>query len=138
MMNNLQIIHTPKGDALAVLPLKQYQKLVARQQDDDDEESPEELLMIAEQLALLKAGKLKTIPFETIKKRMKDPPHPVFSIRKHRGLTAAALAKKSGVGRVTTTHIENRTRRGTVENYKALAKALGVSVDNIIEWSDRG
>ncbi len=135
-MDNVQIIHTPKGDDMVVLPRRDYERLLRARRDED--EDSEDARLANEQLALIKAGKLKMIPLEDIRKKMKpSPTHPVAIFRKHRGLTAAALAKKAGVSRVTITHIENRTRKGTVANYQAIARALGVKVDSIIEWSDR-
>ena len=136
-MDSLQIIHSPKGEEMVVLPLAEYERLITFYDEDGEDEDAEDARLANEQIKKIKSGKVKTISFETIKKKMGGGVHPVRSLREWRGLTAEALAKKSKVGRVTITHIENRTRKGTVENYQALAKALGVKVDNVVEWSDR-
>ena len=85
-----------------------------------------------EQINKIKFGKTALIPLSVVKAELKGM-HPVRALREWRKLTAAALAKKSGLSRITVTHIENRTRKGTVENYKALAEALGVTIDSVVD-----
>ncbi|WP_223230693.1 helix-turn-helix transcriptional regulator [Rhodobacter capsulatus] len=47
------------------------------------------------------------------------------------GLTQAALAERSGVKRVTVAEIETGRKQGTIATLRALADALGVSLDDL-------
>ncbi len=58
--------------------------------------------------------------------------HPVRAFRLHRDMSQKELAEKAGLERVTITQIETRARKGTVEQYKAIAKVLNVNVDSIL------
>lgn len=53
---------------------------------------------------------------------------PVKILRKHRGLTQAELAKKSGISRPYLTEIETGKKDGSLRAMKSLAKTLGVNV----------
>ncbi len=52
--------------------------------------------------------------------------HPVKIIRKHRGLTQAALANASGISRPYLTEIETGKKDGSLRALKAIAEALEV------------
>lgn len=52
--------------------------------------------------------------------------------REHRGLSAAALAKRAGIAAAYLSQIETGKRDGTVETYRKLAEALRVSLDDLI------
>lgn len=48
-----------------------------------------------------------------------------------RGLTQTALAEKAGVNRVTVAEIETGRKHGSVSTLRALADALGVTLDDL-------
>ena len=50
-----------------------------------------------------------------------------------RGLTQAELAAKAGVNRVTVAEIETGRKQGSVATLRALAGALGISLDDLAE-----
>jgi DNA-binding XRE family transcriptional regulator len=53
---------------------------------------------------------------------------------RHRGncaMTQAALAEKAGVNRVTVAEIETSRKQGSIATLRALANALGVSLDDL-------
>ena len=54
-------------------------------------------------------------------------------IRKHRGLTQAALAQAVGVSQGYVAEIEAGRKTGTPETLRACAKALGVPLDVLVE-----
>ncbi len=135
-MDYPQIINTPNGEQLAVLPLKEYERLRALDAPFDDEDEDGELredvrLEIEATLARIKSGKEKTIPGDVVHAQI-DGMHPVRAWRDYKGWTAEKLAKKAGITRVYLTQIENGKRKGPVKVYKALAKALGCSVDWLV------
>jgi len=57
---------------------------------------------------------------------------PVRVYRKHRGLTMQALADKSGVVQSYISEIETGKKAGSLDAMKALATALGVSLDDLV------
>jgi transcriptional regulator with XRE-family HTH domain len=59
--------------------------------------------------------------------------HPIRAFRKHKGWTSEVLEKKAKLARTTITQIETRQRVGTITVYTAIAKALGVTVDPLVE-----
>ena len=58
--------------------------------------------------------------------------HPVRAWREHRGLTQAALAEAAGVPQPTVVAIESGTEAGTTDQMRALAQALGISLETLV------
>lgn len=59
--------------------------------------------------------------------------HPIKAWRDHRRLTQDALANAAGVSKPYLSQIENRKRDGSVEVLRALATALAVPLDLLVE-----
>ena len=57
--------------------------------------------------------------------------HPIKTIRKHRGMTQADLARKSGISRPYLTEIETGKKDGSLRAMKAIADALDVGVGDL-------
>ena len=57
--------------------------------------------------------------------------HPVKAWREHVSLTQDALAIKAGISTAYLCQIETGKRQGAVKTLKALAKALGVTLDDL-------
>ena len=135
-MDRVQIIKTPNGEKLAVIPLEEYEELCERadqvEPDDDGELREDVRREIEETLRRIKSGEERTIPGDVVFAKL-DGDHPVLAWRKYRKLTAEKLAKKAHINRVYLTQIENGKRKGTVAVYKALARALGCVVDDLIK-----
>ena len=55
------------------------------------------------------------------------------TIRKGRGLTQAALGEAAGMDQATISRIERGQRQVTLGKLRALSKALGVKVTELIE-----
>ena len=73
----------------------------------------------------------ETFPAE-VAERIFAGEQPLRVFRDHRGLTQAELAARSGVGQNVVSRIELGKKTGTVGTLAALAKALGVTVDDLI------
>ena len=58
---------------------------------------------------------------------------PLRVFRNHRSLTQAELAGRAGVGQNVISRIESGKMTGTVGTLAALAKALAVTVDDLID-----
>ena len=128
-MDDIQIIETPKGEKLVIMPLSEYERLrdLSASEDADDVREAEAVM------SRIKAGKARLIPHDIVKAIVVDGVHPVRAFREHKGFTAAALAKKAKLARTTITQIETGKRAGTVAAYAALAKALDASIESLLD-----
>jgi DNA-binding XRE family transcriptional regulator len=81
-------------------------------------------------LALAEKDTAEYIPAEVVERKLAGA-HPVRAWREHRGMTLSALAAKAGLPHGYLSEIENRKKPGSVAALKALAEALGVTLDDI-------
>jgi hypothetical protein len=65
--------------------------------------------------------------------RMLAGEHAVRIWREHRGMSLRGLAAAARIPASYVSDIESRKKPGSVAAYKALAKALGVRVDDLVE-----
>ena len=124
-MGKPSIITTPSGDRMAVIPLADYERLVASAEDADDVRAYDEFKR------RLATGEEELVPAE-FANRILDGENAIRVWREYRGMTAAALAAKAGIARPYLTQMETGKRDGTVETLRRLAAALRVSVDDLI------
>ncbi|MDR3448156.1 MAG: helix-turn-helix transcriptional regulator [Alphaproteobacteria bacterium] len=127
-MTHIQII-TEKGRKMAVLPLSAYKRMVSALEDKEDARDIREAKAV---MARVKAGQESLIPGD-VAHAILDGVHPVRAWRDAKGMTAQALATKAGISRAYLTQIERGSRKGTVAVMRALAKALGIGVDALID-----
>lgn len=80
--------------------------------------------------AALAAGEDELIP-AAFADRLLNGENPLRVWRDLRGLTQAALAERAGVGRVTVAEIETGRKQGSVATLRALADALGITLDDL-------
>lgn len=121
-----QVITTPAGERLVVLPEAEYQALLEAAEDAAD------IAAVEQFERKLAAGEEELIPMEVVK-RFLDGENPIRVWREHRGMTATALAEAAGVGQGFLSQIETGKREGTVETLKKLAAALKVTVDDLVK-----
>jgi DNA-binding XRE family transcriptional regulator len=126
-----QIIRTPSGDELVVLPREEYEVLLARLGDEDAEDAVAARL-IRESLEAEKRGEEIFLPTETWE-QIETGTHPIEAIRRFRGLTQTQLASKAGITQGFLSEIENRKKTGDVSVLKRVAAALGAPLDVIAE-----
>ena len=67
--------------------------------------------------------------------RLADGEAPVCVWREHRGLSLRGLAEKAGISAAMLSEIENGKKEGSVQTLAALARALGVDLDDLVSWS---
>ncbi len=118
------IITTPSGDRMAVIPLTEYERLVEAAEDAADVRAYDQAKR------RLAAGEDELIPAEFVN-RMIDGENKVRVWREYRSLTIKALAEAAGLTPAYLSQIETGVREGTVETYKKIAAALRVKMDNI-------
>ncbi|MEO8668037.1 MAG: helix-turn-helix transcriptional regulator [Bauldia sp.] len=125
-MSRVQIILTPSGERLAILPAEDYEALVAEAPRSED---AADLARIDEILA--KRGK-RGAPLPALgMKRLLAGENPVSVWREARGMSQAELAAKAGFGPSHINMIENGKRVGTVATLKRIARALEVDLDDL-------
>ena len=118
------IITTPSGDRMAVIPLAEYERLVEAAEDAADVRAYDEAKR------RLAAGEDELIPAEFVN-RMIDGDNKVRVWREYRGLTIKALAEATGLTAAYLSQIETGVREGTVETYKKISAALRIKIDSI-------
>ena len=131
-MGKIQKITDPKGQAMIVIPRKEYDRLLRIANTHAADDGISDAAMAKKELAKIKAGKTTLIPHDVVVAITVKGIHPVRAWRDYLDITATYLAHKSHISREMITMIETRKRKGTAEAYKMLAKALGVSVDALL------
>ena len=81
--------------------------------------------------AALEKGEDELIPAEVVFAII-DGENPIKVWRKHRGLTQQQLANAAGISKPYLSQIEVGKRTGTTEILSEIAKALGVSLDEVV------
>jgi DNA-binding XRE family transcriptional regulator len=122
---SVQIITSPTGERLVVMPEADYEALVEAAEDAAD------IAAVEAFRRRLAAGEEELIPAEMVM-RMVAGESPVRVWREHRGLTMAALAERAGIAQPYLSQIETGKRDGTAQTMKKLALALDVTVDDLI------
>ena len=90
-MNKVQIIRTPHGERLAVLPVEEYEALLEAATDTTTAEEEEALASEMRRLRELDRG--EALPIESFR-RILAGESPIRVWREHRGLSAAELAER--------------------------------------------
>lgn len=125
MQMTKQIITTPTGERLVVLPEADFEILLAAAEDAADSEA---IRRFEQKLA---AGEEEFIPAEYVY-RMLDGENRVAVWREFRGLTSKQLAEAAGITQAYLSQIETGKRDGTVGTMKKIATALKVDIDDLV------
>ncbi len=119
-----QIVTTPSGERLVVIPEAEYETLLAAAEDAADTAAVEAFRR------KLAAGDEEPIP-AAIVDRILGGESRIRVWRDHRGLTSAALAEKAGITQAFLSQIETGKRDGTIDTLRRIAAALRVSLDDL-------
>jgi DNA-binding XRE family transcriptional regulator len=123
-----QIIEANGKPQYAVVPYEHYLRLVEAKEDAEDIQAWEEFHR------KLATGEEERIPAAVVN-RLLEGESPILVWREHRGLTQEQLGKAVGLGQNTISAIERGERHGSVPKLRAIAKALGVQVDDLLAAS---
>ena len=116
-----QIIRTPAGEELVVLPRAEYDALVAAVADADEDAA--DAAMFDARMADLAAGRDAALPPEVSAHILKGASL-LTALRKARGMTQVDLAERAGVRQGYLSDLETGRRKGTADTLAALATAL--------------
>ena len=109
---------------MVTIPREEYDRLRAAVEDLADLQSYDRAK------AALAAGEDELIPVGYVN-RLLNGENALRVYRDLRGLTQVALAEKAGVNRVSVAEIETGRKQGSVATLRALAAALGITLDDL-------
>ena len=124
-MPRLQVIDTPDGERMVVLPLNEYEKLC------EAAENLADIQAFDEAKRRLEEGMEELIPAE-FADRIIDGENPVRVWREFRGLSVKELAEKAEISGAYLSQIEGGSREGSISTLKALATALSLDLVDIV------
>jgi DNA-binding XRE family transcriptional regulator len=124
-MSKPQIIRTPSGEELVVLPRAEYEALIERA--DHDAEDADDVALYDARTAELATGGV-VLPPEVSAALLRGDSR-LKAIRNWRGETQMRLAVKTGIGQGYLSDLESGRRAGTPETIAKLAQALDVPVE---------
>jgi DNA-binding XRE family transcriptional regulator len=122
---NTQIITTPSGERMVILPESEFQSLVEAVENAEDGASVKAFE------SRLAAGEEELLPAE-LANAILDGANPVRAWREYRGVTIKSLAQSAGIAPAYLSQLETGQRDGTIETMKKLASGLGVLIDDLI------
>ncbi len=123
-MSDIQIIRKDGQPEWAVVPFKDYQKLIR------DSELLMDVKAYDEAKKAIAEGE-EVIPSE-VTFRIIDGENPIKVWREYRTLTQKQLGDKVGISKAYLSQIESGKRKGTMEVLASIAEALGSLLDDIV------
>ncbi len=120
-MSTIQFIERNGKREYAVVPMELFARLMRAAESLDD-------------VALFDAVKASDDGFRVpgaVAHAILDGIHPVKTWREHRGFTQDALAEKAGISKAYLSQIETGKRTGVAKTLRALASALGVTLNEL-------
>ena len=128
--SNVQFIHTPGGDDLAVLPRNEYDRLLALAAEAEEDAAASRV--VRGSMRSLKEGRDVVLP-KGVVDRLTNGENAVRVVREWRDMLQGELAGAVGISQNYLSGIETGRRKGPADLQKKLARALGVPVDLLIE-----
>jgi DNA-binding XRE family transcriptional regulator len=121
-----QIIEKDGRPEFAVISYEDYQYFLELLEDEADAH------VVAEFHEAYTAGREFMVPDEIIRRELAGESS-IKLWREHRGLTQQELADRAGISKPYLSQIETGKRQGTVDTLAALARALDVPFDVLID-----
>ncbi|MDQ6433373.1 helix-turn-helix transcriptional regulator [Mesorhizobium sp. LHD-90] len=125
-MADIQIIHSPSGDELVVLPRAEYEALVAAAADIDEDAA--DIAMYDARKAELANDPNSILPPEVSAMLLRGHSR-LQALRKWRGIAQIKLAADAGIAQGYLSDLEHGRKSGSAETIGALAQALDVPVE---------
>lgn len=123
-MEKPPVITTPSGDQMVVLPLGDYERLIASSEDLADVRAYDEARR------RIDSGEDELIPAE-FANRILDGESPLRVFRDLRGFSAKDLAAKVEVSPAYLSQLETGERDGSLKVWKKIADALNVDLSDL-------
>ena len=126
MNSQIQIIEKDGKPEYAVVPFKDYQRLLELAEDAED------IAAADAAKAELDRGEDEVIPSEIARRLIDGKEHPLKVWREYRGLTQEALAEQVESTKSYISQIEAGKKSGSVALIKRLAASLNVDMDDLV------
>ncbi len=117
-------IQTENGDTQVVMPVEEYERLIALVEDRIDADQAREIL------ADIHAGE-ETFPADFLRELVQSDSR-IAVIRQYRGLSATQLAEAVGVSKSYISKLERCEKKGSLDTSKAIAAALDVDLEMLV------
>ena len=127
MNSQIQIIEKDGKPEYAVVPFKDYQRLLGLAEDAKD------IAAADAAKAELERGEDEMIPSEIARRLIDGKEHPLKIWREYRGLTQEALAEQVKSTKSYISQIEAGKKSGSVVLIKRLAASLNVDMDDLVQ-----
>ena len=123
-MTNVQIIRSPSGEELVVIPRAEYEALRAAAGEDEDDES---VAIYDARKAALASGCDTVLP-EAISLLLLRGNSRLKAVRLWREMSQTELAEKAGIGQGYLSDMESGRRAGREDVLRKLARFLDVPI----------
>jgi DNA-binding XRE family transcriptional regulator len=127
---SVQIIEKNGRPEYAVVPYKEYQRLVAEAEMLQDVRDYDEAKLAV-------TGGEELIPSQ-VTYALLDGENPLRVWREYRELTQQQVAEAAGISKPYLSQLESGQRKGTTEVLQAIAKVLNVSLDDLVMTEEEG
>ena len=122
---NIQVIERNGNPEWAIIPYKDYLRLV------EEAEMLNDVLAYDMAIEAVKQGE-ELVPSE-VAYAILDGESPIRVWREYRGYTQQQLSEAAGISKPYLSQIETGKRTGTTEVLSGIAKALDLTIDDIVE-----
>jgi DNA-binding XRE family transcriptional regulator len=122
---NIQVIERNGNPEWAIIPYKDYLRLV------EEAEMLNDVLDYDTAIEAVKQGE-ELVPSE-VAYAILDGESPIRVWREYRGYTQQQLSEAAGISKPYLSQIETGKRTGTTEVLSGIAKALDLTIDDIVE-----
>lgn len=126
MSAQVQMIERDGKPEYAVVPIDIYRRLLEMAEDVEDVRAYDKAMQE------LESGEDELLPSEMVE-RLMNGENPLRVWREYRGLTQETLAQAIGVGKSYISQIEAGKKPGSAKVLKALATALSLDVDDLLD-----
>lgn len=127
-MTAIQIIKSPSGEELVVLPRQDYDRLIEAAEDAIDLKDAHTIM---DRVA---KGEEETYPLALIQRL--ETENRIKAWREYRGISQAELADKIGASTVYISQLETGRRGGSAKMLRKIAGALDVDMDDVTPLAD--
>jgi ribosome-binding protein aMBF1 (putative translation factor) len=124
-MSDLQIIRTPAGEEMVVIPRAEYDALVAAANAEAEDE--DDVAIYDARKADLAAGRDVALPAEVSVYMLKGDSL-LKAARRWRGISQSDLAEQAGLSQGYLSDLESGRRAGTSETIQVISGILGISL----------
>lgn len=113
---------TIKNEEYAVVPMSDYTAMLSSIEDMENTQAMTTALDTEEEY----------FPAEFVEQLLLSETNNIKLWREYRGMSAAELAKHTGINPASISKIEHNKREPTIAQVKVLARVLGVDVDDLV------